>query len=109
VITIGDLARVLRAAAAECDAIATEHRADLHSWIDQQHSALGPRRHVSAVRRRVAAGDKGAALVGRKALLSPDSLAEELARVSNRQRKDQPEDGPAELRRTLGLVSGGRS
>lgn len=104
-----DLARVLRAAADECDRIDAEHRADRRDWTDQNASPLGRRRHVAAVRRRVAAGDAGAALVGRRALLSATALDEELALFSKGPRKvETVETGPEALRRKLGLVEGGR-
>lgn len=50
--------------------------------IDQQHSALGRRRHCAAVRRRMGEGDARAFKVGRKHLMMPELYAEELARVS---------------------------
>jgi hypothetical protein len=53
-------------------------------WVDQHGSPLGPKRHCAAVRRRVATGLGGAAVVGRRMLLSPEALAEELSRASQR-------------------------
>jgi hypothetical protein len=52
--------------------------------IDQAASPLGSRRHCSAVKRRVARGEAGAAVVGRRHLLSPEALGEELGRTSKR-------------------------
>jgi len=53
-------------------------------WIDQEFSPLGSRRHIAAVRRRVARRKPGAeldaAIVGRRYLLSIDALAEEYFR-----------------------------
>lgn len=50
--------------------------------IDQQHSALGRRRHCAAVRRMRAAGDARAFIVGRRHLMTRELYHEELARVS---------------------------
>jgi hypothetical protein len=58
------------------------HEAGHREWTDQAGSPLGRRRHILAVRARVAQGDSGAAIVGRRALLAPAALTEELARVS---------------------------
>ena len=49
--------------------------------VDQHQSPLGPRRHCTAVRRLVAAGEPGAAIVGRRYLLTREALAQELMRV----------------------------
>jgi hypothetical protein len=46
--------------------------------IDQTKSPLGGRRHIAAVRRLVAAGEHGAAIVGRRYLLSKERLDAEL-------------------------------
>lgn len=79
---------------------------------DQAASPLGRRRHCAAVKRRVASGKPGAALVGRRHLLSAEALAEELSRVSG-QRPDDATPSPAsgsvraELERELRLVKGG--
>jgi hypothetical protein len=101
-----DLARVFRAAAAECEAIAAEQRADRRDWIEQAGSPLGNRRHVAAVKRRIAAGRiDGASMVGRRAMLSADALAEELALLSAKPRNAKPApSGPDALRAKLGLV-----
>jgi len=109
-----DLARVLRAVAdaatAACEQIEAESRAECSGWSDQTSSPLGRRRHVAAVRRRLAAGTEGAAMVGRRALLSPPALADELASLSARPRKAATlVAGPDALRAKLGLVAGGRS
>lgn len=53
--------------------------------VDQSKSALGPRRHIEAVKRRMAAGDLANAQRspnGRKYLLSPGAYREELQRRS---------------------------
>lgn len=78
------IARVLRAAADECDRITEEASAELADWIDQSKSALGPRRHCCAVKRRVALGDGSAAIVGRRHLLSQAAFNEELARPAEK-------------------------
>lgn len=75
----GGLARILEAAAREARAIADECE-DRGGWIDQSTSPLGPRRHCAAVRRRMEAGLEGAGRAGRRFLLSPSALAEELGR-----------------------------
>jgi hypothetical protein len=69
----------------------------------QQGSPLGPRRHCEAVRRRLAAGLPGAAHVGRRYLLTPDALAEELSRTSAATAHPRADDAGAKLRRELGL------
>lgn len=80
--------------------------------IDQSASPLGARRHCAAVKRRLARGEAGAAKVGRRYLLSPEALSEELGRTS---RGSVNHEGEAttnrvtdELRRELALVRGGR-
>lgn len=58
-------------------------------WIEQAFSPLGPRKHIAAVRRRLAEAETagrpgtelGAAVMGRRYLLTPESMAEELARA----------------------------
>lgn len=59
-------------------------RAVESGWIDQEFSPLGQRRHVAAVRRRLAARREGAevdaVVVGRRYLLTVDALAEEYFR-----------------------------
>ena len=56
-------------------------------WIGQADSPLGSRRHNAAVRRRLAAGEGGAARIGRRHLLSRRALAEELGRRPTQKRK----------------------
>lgn len=56
-------------------------------WVSQADSPLGSRLHCRAVRRRVNAGDPGAAIVRRKHLLSNQALAEELRRQPAQKRK----------------------
>jgi hypothetical protein len=70
--------------------------------VSQSASPLGSRRHCNAVKRRLAAGAHGAAKVGRRYLLTPNALAEELANVSTATvcRAESP---GAKLRRELGL------
>jgi hypothetical protein len=76
--------------------------------ISQAGSPLGPRRHADAVKRRLAAGLPGAAKVGRRYLLSPDALTEELSRTSaatacGGAAHPLADDPGAKLRRELGL------
>lgn len=51
------------------------------AWQSQKGSPLG-RKHCRVVRERMARGGEGAAQVGRKHLLSPEALREELGRFS---------------------------
>lgn len=97
------LARVLRAATDECDAIARESAEDRREWVCQSESPLGPRRHIAAVRRRLRAGTEGAGQAGRKYLLSPEALAEELGRPV-----EPKSDETDSLRRELSMIRGGR-
>lgn len=80
-------------------------------WIDQGSSPLGPRRHCAAVRRRIATKAHGAAIIGRRLILSEQALGEELAAVEQRPRTKKPkEPSPAEaMRHELELIRGGRS
>ena len=78
--------------------------------VAQAESPLGRRRHIAAVRRRVAAGQPGAAVVGRRHLLSTEALAEELSRSGRRpEASPSPASGSvrAELLNELRLVRGG--
>lgn len=79
--------------------------------LDQSASPLGSRRHCTAVKRRIARGEPGAAIVGRKHLLSPEALSEELGRVSRRESPNPTDTGGvrAELERELRLVHGRRA
>lgn len=52
------------------------------SWVDQKASPLGRRRHINAVRRRVAEGAEGARVVGRRYLLTAEVVDAELGRVT---------------------------
>jgi hypothetical protein len=72
-------------------------------WTDQSASPLGKRRHCAAVRRRVGHGEPGAAIVGRRHLLSADALAEELENVSGRATTKKP-SVRQEILRELQLV-----
>ena len=80
--------------------------------LDQSRSPLGRRRHIAAARRRIASGQPGAAQVGRRYLMSPEALSEELARTSGRHvDPPAPASGSvrAELESALRVVKGGRS
>lgn len=100
------------AKAAVFEAAAREASAQRRDWTDQGSSPLGRRRHVAAVRRRVDAGDEGAAMVGRRAMLSASALADELAAASTSKRpalaKPDAAAGPDALRAKFGLVGGSR-
>lgn len=79
-------------------------------WIDQARSPLGPRRHRSAVQRRLGRGEPGASLVGRRHLLSPEAVAEELARITKAKRPVLAPQSVEQIATELGLsvVNGGR-
>jgi len=49
-------------------------------WIQQRGSALGNRKHCAAVRRRLENGEDGAAIRGKRFLLTTRALSEELRR-----------------------------
>ena len=71
--------------------------------VDQSKSPLGRRRHCNAVKRRIGNGEPGAARVGRRYLLTPDALTDELHRLG----QGPPPKGESvadELRRELGLI-----
>ena len=80
-------------------------RAGEVGMIDQTRSPLGRRRHIAAVRRLVAAGKAGAAVVGRRYLLSREALDAEVARLSKRPRKAHADDSDklAALRERFGF------
>ena len=78
------IARVLKIAASECERIDAEENLERAAWIDQRTTSAGPRTHIAMTRRRVKAGLPGAAIVGRRFLLSPEALQEELALLSTR-------------------------
>ncbi len=59
--------------------VAESPKNDVHHWIDQDESALGPRRHCAAVRRRLSEGKAGAEIIGKKHRLRADAYAEERA------------------------------
>ncbi len=58
---------------------------DTVEWLDQDQSALGPRRHCAAVRRRMTENKPGAERIGRRYLLSPAAYAEERGIISRAQ------------------------
>ena len=74
--------------------------------LDQAGSPLGNRRHCSAVKRRLNGGEGGAAIVGRRHLLTPEALNDELERLSGRKGKalKPPINVRAELLQELRLV-----
>ena len=76
------LAKALRAAADVLEAAEREAGSERLEWVDQGSSPLGRRRHCAAVRRLVATGSPGAAVIGRRYLLSPNAVDAELARAS---------------------------
>jgi len=78
------------------------------AWLDQHASALGNRRHCSAARRRITEGAGGAEHIGRRWLLTPAAIDEELAR--SRLRRAAPDKDVRQLADELGLrlVAGGK-
>lgn len=47
-------------------------------WVCQKDSPLGRNRHCAAVKRRLAEGLEGASMIGRRCLLTPAALHEEM-------------------------------
>lgn len=92
-------------------AVARELRAGAPpDWTDQARSPLGARRHCRIVRALVARGEPGAAIVGRRHLLSPIAIHDALSSggKASRAKPGKPAGGVAdELRRELALVKGG--
>jgi len=79
---------------------------DAPGMVDQAASPLGRRRHIAAVRRRVAADEAGAAIVGRRYLLAREHVDAELAALAKRPRKTAATataDELGELRARYGL------
>jgi hypothetical protein len=107
-VTLGELADVLEAAARRARELEAEQRSELRTWTDQTTSPLGRRRHVAAVRRRLAAGLDGVAVIGRRHLLAPAALDAELS-VLSRRAPVAEKSTRARLERRLGLVGEGRS
>jgi len=54
----------------------------LGGFVDQKKSPLGPRKHCEAVRRRLTGDEGGAAIVGRRHLLTSEALQDEMRRES---------------------------
>jgi hypothetical protein len=90
--------------------VAERLRAGEPGMIDQSASPLGRRRHCAAVRRLVARGEPGAAIVGRRHLLSREALADALARCGKAAAAPVQQGGGVrdELERELRMVKGGR-
>jgi hypothetical protein len=88
------------------------------NMIDQSKSPLGRRRHCYAVRRRISEHQPGAAVVGRRHLLTQEALTEELSRLGFGDRRPTtgrasptPSKGESvadKLRRELGLLKDAR-
>ena len=62
--------------------LGTELASTTHSMVSQHGSPLGARRHRAAVKRRLENGQRGAAIVGRRYLLSHDALQCELSALT---------------------------
>jgi hypothetical protein len=109
VISLGQIAEILEAAARRARELDADVRGELRAWTDQSASPLGPRRHVARVRGRLARGLAGASMVGRRALLSPEALGEELAALTKKKAvAAEPETTASRIERRLGLVGGAR-
>lgn len=106
--TLLDVAEILEAAAGKARELANLHAAERREWVGQEDSPLGRRRHIQAVRRRLAAGLDGAGRSGRRYLLSADALAEELARPAEPKAETETTDYGDKMRDALRLVGGGR-
>jgi hypothetical protein len=104
-VTPAMLARAHRAFADALEDAARDAEIDRGTWLDQAGSPLGSRRHCAAVRRRVAQGLDGAAIVGRRHLLSPAALAETM-RAPKPKKSQQPSDPVARARERLRLIGG---
>lgn len=105
------LGRVFRAAADECDRVAAEQRQEVGGWVSQQGpSPFPPRLHCSVTRARLRRGEPGAAIIGRRHLLSAEALTEELQRRSARSdtKPKLATDVRSELERELRLVGSRR-
>lgn len=84
--------------------VAEKLRGTCNDMVDQSTSRLGPRRHIAAVRRRLAAGLPGAARMGRTFLLSQEALREEMATAGRSAGAPCPTDSDDVLAYELGLV-----
>jgi len=74
-------------------------------WIDQRESQLGKRRHINAVRRRMAANDPEARIVGRRHLLTSAAHEDELERIGARnvERTEENNERADSVAEELGL------
>lgn len=79
------------------DAVVERLRSGPVDMTDQVSSPLGRKRHCAAVRRLVSAGKPGAAIVGRRHLLSADVLQAELAALSKRPPRVRAKAAPDEF------------
>lgn len=105
---MNNLEQVLNELAERVAALVVERlQAGAPGMIAQTGSPLG-RRHCAAVRRRVSRGEPGAAIIGRRHLLSPEAMTEELSRVSKRETNNvitpAASNVRAELERELRLL-----
>lgn len=87
--------------------VVSELRAGELDMIDQSASPLGRRRHIAAVRARVASGAPGAAIIGRRYLLSREAIEAELVRVSKSKGSKRPKlEAVSDLLDRYGLEKG---
>jgi hypothetical protein len=105
-------AKIAQALRLLADAIEAETPA-VAEWVTQSQSPLGRVRHCQACKRRVANGEGGARIIGRRHELSAEALQAELQAVSRRRIPCPKKPGPSsvidELRAELKLVGGGRT
>ena len=109
--TLLDIAEILEAAAGKARELASLRSAERRDWLDQSTSPLGSRRHIQAVRRRLAAGLDGAGQSGRRYLLSAEALRDELRRAGEPTEDTTAEplpDAASALQGRLRAIAGGR-
>lgn len=86
--------------------VVSELRAGELDMVDQAASPLGRRRHIAAVRSRVASGATGAAIIGRRYLLTREAIEAELMRVSGARRSKPKLEAVTDLLVRYGLEKG---
>lgn len=106
---VAQLAKALAPAIA-AEVVAQLRAGETPGMVDQSSSPLGRRRHIAVVRKLVAAGEPGAAIVGRRYLLARDAIEAELVKVSRKPSKAKvaaPADELAALRERYGFEKAG--
>lgn len=99
--------KAAEAKATELERQASELESRGADMVDHRNSQLGARRQCEIVRRRIERGQGGAAIVGRRHLLSREAITEELEKLSEKKRNrvTQPKatDQLVDLRARYGL------